>query len=89
MFTYCILKGVTEGWLDTGFLAAGKKGWQGLLTQINDDFQLTGVCPPSDISEERSYYLKGKAPQIHDQHGIGPFLLSGAEYLKTSKIPKK
>jgi len=85
MFTYCILKGVNEGWLDSGYLEAGKKGWQGLLTIVNDDYELTGVCPPSDISEDRKYYLEGKAPRVHDQHGIGPFLLSGAEYLKANK----
>ena len=36
MFTYCILKGVNEGWLDSSFLEAGKKGWHGLLTTVND-----------------------------------------------------
>ena len=85
MFTYSILKGVNEGWLDAGYLEAGKKGWQGLLTKVNDDYQLTGVCPPSDISEDPSYYLKGRAPKTHDQHGIGPFLLSGSEYLRTER----
>ena len=85
MFTYCILKGVNEGWLDSSFLEAGKKGWKGLLNVVNEDYELTGVCPPSDISEERSYYLEGKAPQLHDQHGVGPFILAGAEYLKANK----
>ncbi len=86
MFTYCILKGVNEGWLKADhFREAGKKGWHGLLTVVNDDFELTGVCPPSDISEDRNYYLQGKAPRIHDQHGIGPFLLAGAGYLKVNK----
>lgn len=88
MFTYCILKGVNEKWLDSSFLEAGKKGWQGLLTTVNDQFEITGVCPPSDISEDPSYYLKGRAPKTHDQHGIGPFLLAGAEFLRASKSPK-
>ena len=81
MFTYCILKGVHERWLDSTFLEAGRRGWQGLLTTVDENLQLTGVCPPSDISEERSYYLEGKAPVLHDQHGIGPFLLAGATHL--------
>lgn len=86
MFTYCTLKGVNEGWLKGDhFLEAGKKGWQGLLTTVNDDFELAGVCPPSDISEDRNYYLEGRAPRIHDQHGIGPFLLAGAEFLRAQK----
>jgi len=85
MFTYCILKGVNEGWLDVAFLEAGKKGWRGLLTKVDDQYKITGVCPPSDISSDPNYYLKGKAPKKHDQHGIGPFLLAGAEYLRASR----
>ena len=82
MFSYCILKGVNEGWLDSTYLSAGKKGWHGLLTTVNDKYELTGVCPPSDISTDPNYYLKFRAPQTHDQHGIGPFILAGAEFLK-------
>ena len=85
MFTYCILKGVNEKWLDKSYFKAGEKGWKGLQTKVNDEFQLTGVCPPSDISEDLDYYLKGKAPRVHDQHGIGPFILAGAEYIKAKK----
>ena len=85
MFTYCILKGIKEGWLDASFFKAGKKGWHGLLTKVNDQFEITGVCPPSDISNDPQYYLKGKAPKTHDQHGIGPFLLAGATYLEVNK----
>ena len=88
MFTYCILKGVNEGWLDASFLEAGTKGWHGLLTMVNDKFEITGVCPPSDISPDPNYYLKGRAPKIHDQHGIGPFLLAGAAYLQANKTLK-
>ena len=92
MFTYCILKGVNEGWLDSSFLEAGTKGWRGLLTLVNDEGEITRVCPGSDISENPNYYLKTKAPKTHDQHGIGPFLLAGAAYLqanKTLKAPDK
>jgi rhamnogalacturonyl hydrolase YesR len=92
MFTYCILKGVNEGWLDSSFLEAGTKGWRGLLSLVNDKGEITRVCPGSDISEDPNYYLKTKAPKTHDQHGIGPFLLAGAAYLqanKTLKTPDK
>ena len=86
MFTYCILKGIIEGWLDDSYFPAAKKGWKGLLSVVNENNELTGVCPPSDISEDPNYYLKGKAPRVHDQHGIGPFLLAGTAYLQASKI---
>lgn len=86
MFTYSILKGVNEGWLDKSYFKAGEKGWKGLLTMVNEDYKIINVCPPSDISEDPNYYLKGaRAPRIHDQHGLGPFILAGAEYLKLTK----
>ena len=89
MFTYCILKGVNEGWLDDRFFKVAKKGWHGLQGVVNENNELTGVCPPSDISEDPNYYLKGRAPRVHDQHGIGPFLLAGTAYLQANKKFKK
>ena len=85
MFTYCILKGINEGWLDDSYFPAAKKGWHGLLSVVNENNELTGVCPPSDISEDPNYYLIGRAPRVHDQHGIGPFLLAGTAYLQANK----
>ena len=82
MFTYCILKGVNEKWLSSAFLAYGIKGWEGLQTKVNSNYQITDVCPPSDMSEDPSYYLVNRKGVLHDQHGIGPFILAGAEFLK-------
>lgn len=81
MFTYCILKGVNEKWLEPELASYGIKGWNGLLTKLNENFQITDVCPPTDISEDVNYYLK-RERVVHDQHAIGPFLLAGASYLK-------
>jgi unsaturated rhamnogalacturonyl hydrolase len=87
MFTYCILKGVNEGWLAPSFLEAGKKGWNGLQTKVNDQNEITDVCMATDMSDDIHYYLD-RPRKIHDQHGIGPFLLAGAEYLKAQeKMP--
>jgi len=33
-------------------LEAAKMGWRALLTKVNDKFEITGVCLPSDISED-------------------------------------
>lgn len=85
MFTYSILKGVNEGWLEPSYLEIGNKGWQGLLTMVSGDYKILNVCPPSDISEDPDYYLNGRAPRIHDQHGIGPFILAGVEYKKVNE----
>jgi rhamnogalacturonyl hydrolase YesR len=83
MFTYCILKGVDEGWLNTSFVKYGNLGWKGLLTKVNENYQIKDVCPPTDMSEDVDYYLK-RERVLHDQHGIGPFLLAGATFLKVN-----
>ena len=86
MFTYCILKGVLEGWLDDPrYFEAGKNGWYGLLSTVDENYELKGVSPGSDIYANPKDYNEGKSPVTHDQHGIGPFLLSGAAYLQASK----
>lgn len=82
MFTYSILKGVNEGWLNDSYKAVGIKGWKGLQTMVNDDYKILNVCPPSDISPDVEFYSIKRAPRVHDQHGLGPFILAGAEYLK-------
>ena len=84
MFTYCILKGVNEGWLDPSNLKAGNLGWQGLLSKVNQDFEITDVCPPSGIRADPKYYTENRSPVLHDQHGVGPFLLAGAEHLRAN-----
>lgn len=84
MFTYCILKGVNKQWLDASYLDYGIKGWEGLQTKVNESYQIMDVCPPSDMSEDPSYYLVNRKGVLHDQHGIGPFILAGSEYLKAT-----
>lgn len=85
MFTYCILKGVNKKWLDSKYIKYGIKGWEGLQTKVNSNYQITDVCPPSDMSEDPSYYLENRKGVLHDQHGIGPFILAGSEILKLEK----
>ncbi|WP_304064412.1 glycoside hydrolase family 88/105 protein [Pedobacter glucosidilyticus] len=84
MFTYCILKGVNEGWLDQSYKQTGIKGWEGLQTKLTKDFKIKDTCPPTDMSEDVQYYLN-RSRITHDQHAIGPFLLAGAELLKLNK----
>ena len=84
MFTYCILKGVNQGWLTEKYLEPGRKGWKGLLTKLDENLEIRDTCPPTDMSEDLNYY-KNRGQITHDQHGIGPFFLAGAEYLRSMK----
>jgi rhamnogalacturonyl hydrolase YesR len=45
MFTYAMITGVKNGWLDEKIYgAAARKAWLTLVTFINDDGNLTEVC---------------------------------------------
>ncbi|MCJ8209006.1 glycoside hydrolase family 88 protein [Mucilaginibacter sp. RS28] len=87
MFTYCILKGVNEGWLNRSFNKTGMRGWRGLKTKITSGLEIKDTCPPTDMSEDLSYFLN--RPRVtDDQHAIGPFLLAGGEVLKARRLSK-
>ncbi|MEM9400359.1 MAG: glycoside hydrolase family 88 protein [Verrucomicrobiota bacterium] len=81
MFTYSLLRGAAQGWLPEEARAAGLKGWAGLQTKLNDDNELTDVCVGTDMSEDFEYYFN-RPRKIHDQHGVGPYLLAASEIAK-------
>ncbi|EDM25900.1 hypothetical protein LNTAR_07654 [Lentisphaera araneosa HTCC2155] len=81
MFTYSLLHGSAKGWLPPSARTAGIKGWNGLQTKLTDNNQLEDVCRSTGMSEDLDYYFN-RERITHDQHGIGPFLLSASEIIK-------
>jgi len=84
MFTYSLLHGAANGWLPPSARTAGLKGWNGLQTKLTDKNQLKDVCVGTDMSEDVKYFFD-RNRVTHDQHGIGPYLLSAAEVIKLKK----
>jgi len=87
MFTYAIARGIHNGYLDTKYLSAAEKGWRGILTKINKDNKIGGVCTGTGVSDDLSFYYERPTP-LHDIHGIGAVLLAGCEFLKLQKAKK-
>lgn len=74
MFTYAMITGVKEGWLDTATYAPiARKAWLQLLTYINANDDITEVCQGTNVGTTKPYYLNRKRV-VGDLHGQAPIL---------------
>lgn len=74
MFTYAMIVGVKNGWLDkVTYGEAARKGWLALLTYLNDDDNIRGVCEGTNAKNDYQYYLNRKQ-NTGDLHGQAPLL---------------
>ena len=89
MFVYALAKGLRKGYLGAEYLAAARKGYDGILTEfVTVDEQglvnLDGICavaglggnPYRDGSYE--YYVSEKVI-ANEYKGIGPFVMASLE----------
>jgi rhamnogalacturonyl hydrolase YesR len=74
MFTYAMITGVKNGWLDKKMYGtAARKGWLALISYINQDDDQTEVCEGTDIENNRAHYMNRKRI-VGDLHGQAPIL---------------
>lgn len=89
MYDYALFKGVRKGYLAPSYLAAAKKGYEGILntfvvTDVNEMIHLNGVCKVAGLGGKPyrdgsyAYYLSEKIIQ-DDPKGVGPFILASVE----------
>jgi rhamnogalacturonyl hydrolase YesR len=83
-FTFAILRAVNEGYIDSGFAAVARSGWEGVASRIRSDGQIEGVCMGTGVSDDLGYYYNRPTP-LNDVHGIGTVLLAGAEVLQLQR----
>ena len=82
MFTYAMITGVKNGWLDKKtYGAAARKGWLALITYINQDDELTEVCEGTNIKNDRNHYLQRKRI-VGDLHGQAPLIWCATALLR-------
>jgi len=82
MFTYAMITGVKNGWLDKKiFGAAARKGWLALIGYINQDDELTEVCQGTNIKNSREHYMTRKRI-VGDLHGQAPLLWCATALLR-------
>ena len=82
MFTFAMITGVKNGWLDKeAYGKAARKGWLGLITYINENDEVREVCEGTNKKNDRQYYLDRKR-NIGDLHGQAPILWCATALLR-------
>lgn len=74
MFTFAMITGVKNGWLDKEvYGAAARKGWLALIAYIEPNGDIREVCEGTNKKNDRQYYLDRKR-LTGDMHGQAPVL---------------
>jgi rhamnogalacturonyl hydrolase YesR len=74
MFTYAMITGVKNGWLDKkAYGAAARKAWISLLTYLDEDYNLREVCMGTGTKNSYRHYID-RPRQTGDLHGQAALL---------------
>ncbi|NML22196.1 glycoside hydrolase family 88 protein [Pseudoflavitalea sp. G-6-1-2] len=81
MYVYAVAKAVNEGWINKRFISIAQNGWDALAKKVTADGQVEDICIGTSVEEDiRYYYTRPK--ETNDTHGLGAFLMAGAEMLR-------
>lgn len=81
MFVYTIAKAVNEGWINKRFISIAQNGWDALAKKVTADGQVPDICIGTSIEEDIRYYYN-RPKETNDTHGLGAFLMAGAEIVR-------
>lgn len=74
MFTYAMVTGVKNGWLDKKtYGAAARKAWLSLLTYLDEDYNIRNVCEGTGTKNDYQHYLN-RQRLTGDLHGQAALL---------------
>ena len=82
MFTFAMVTGVKNGWLDEKtYGRAARAAWLGLVYSLDKDANVADVCAGTNKLNDLNYYLT--RPRIPgDLHGQAPILWSAAALMR-------
>ena len=81
MFTYAMITGVKNGWLNKkSYGPAVRKAWLALVSYLDSDANVKDVCEGTNKKNDKQYYLDRKRV-TGDLHGQAPILWSAAALL--------
>jgi unsaturated rhamnogalacturonyl hydrolase len=82
MFTFAMITGVKNGWLDEKtYGPAARKGWLGLIKYLDADGDVRNVCEGTNKRNDLDYYLTRKR-NVGDLHGQAPILWCASAWLR-------
>ena len=82
MFTFAMITGVKNGWLDKKTYApAARKAWLALISYLDEKNDIREVCEGTNKKNDRQYYLDRKRV-VGDLHGQAPVLWCASALLR-------
>jgi rhamnogalacturonyl hydrolase YesR len=82
MFTFAMITGVKNGWLDAAtYGPAARKAWLALVGYIDQNADVTSVCVGTGKANDVAYYL-ARARRTGDFHGQAPVLWCASALLR-------
>jgi unsaturated rhamnogalacturonyl hydrolase len=82
MFTFAMITGVKNGWLDAKVYGpAARKAWLGLVNQLDQDANVKDVCVGTNKGFSVQYYLD-RERRVGDLHGQAPLLWCATALLR-------
>jgi rhamnogalacturonyl hydrolase YesR len=82
MFTFALVTGVKNGWLDAAtYGPAARKAWLALVGYIDQNADITSVCEGTNKRNDLAYYL-ARPRRTGDLHGQAPVLWSASALLR-------
>lgn len=82
MFTFALITGVKNGWLDAAtYGPAARKGWLALVGYIDQNANVTNVCEGTGKKNDLDYYLT-RPRRTGDFHGQAPVLWCASALLR-------
>lgn len=88
IFTLCIARGIMNGWLNSKkYTSIVEKGWAGIETMIDDQYQVHGITVGTNGTTDINYYLE-RPTALNDCHGLFPVIIAAIEVDKLRKMNK-
>lgn len=90
LYTAAICKAVRKGLLDSKYLQAARRGYEGVIRSLTWDganLQLGHVCIGTGVGDYAHYCARPVS--VNDLHGMGAFLLMCAEMTETARQEKR
>ena len=81
MYVYTVARAVNEGWINKRFITIAQRGWDALAKKVTPDGQVPDICIGTSVEEDLSYYFN-RPKELNDTHGLGAFLMAGAEMIR-------
>ncbi|MFF5380997.1 glycoside hydrolase family 88/105 protein [Pedobacter suwonensis] len=74
MFTYALISGVKQGWLNKQeYAPVARKAWLALVPYINEKGDVAEVCVGTNKKNDKQYYYD-RPRNVGDSHGQSPYL---------------